>query len=83
MPSSTPNQNIPYPLSTDNVNVQQDIQNIAEAVDNVLDSFNNTLDEATADINNTIANTIPQLISDLGLETLLSNGLTWGELKGI
>lgn len=83
MPSSTPNQNIPYPLSTDNVNVQQDIQNIAEAVDNVLESFSDTLDGATADINNAISNTIPELISELGLETLLSNGLTWGELKGI
>ncbi len=83
MPSSTPNQNIPYPLSTDNVNVQQDIQNIAEAVDTVLESFSDTLDENTADINNAISNTIPELIGDLGLETLLSNGLTWGELKGI
>ncbi len=83
MPSSTPNQNIPYPLSTDNVNVQQDIQNIAEAVDNVLESFSDTLDENTADINNAISNTIPQLIGELGLETLLANGLTWGELKGL
>jgi hypothetical protein len=83
MPSSTPNQNIPYPLSTDNVNVQQDIQNIAEAVDNVLESFSDTLDENTADINNAISNTIPELIGELGLETLLANGLTWGELKGI
>lgn len=83
MPSSTPNQNIPYPLATDNVNVQQDIQNIAEAVDNVLESFSDSIDEATADINNAISNTIPALIGDLGLETLLSNGLTWGELKGI
>ncbi len=83
MPSSTPNQNIPYPLSTDNVNVQQDIQNIAEAVDTVLESFSDTLDENTADINNAISNTIPQLIGELGLETLLANGLTWGELKGI
>lgn len=83
MPSSTPNQNIPYPLATDNVNVQQDIQNIAEAVDNVLESFNDTLDEATADINNAIANTIPELVGELGLESLLANGLTWGEVKGI
>lgn len=83
MPSSTPNQNIPYPLATDNVNVQQDIQNIAEAVDNVLESFSDTLDEATADINNAIANTIPELVGDLGLESLLANGLTWGEVKGI
>jgi hypothetical protein len=83
MPSSTPNQNIPYPLSTDNVNVQQDIQNIAEAVDNVLESFSDTLDENTSDINNAISNTIPELIGELGLETLLANGLTWGELKGI
>ena len=83
MPSSTPNQNIPYPLSTDNVNVQQDIQNIAEAVDNVLESFSDTLDEATADINNAIANTIPELVGELGLESLLSGGLTWGELKGV
>lgn len=83
MPSSTPNQNIPYPLSTDNVNVQQDIQNIAEAVDTVLESFSDTLDENTADINNAISNTIPELIGELGLETLLANGLTWGELKGI
>ena len=83
MPSSTPNQNIPYPLSTDNVNVQQDIQNIAEAVDNVLESFSDTLDQNTADINNAISNTIPQLVGELGLETLLANGLTWGELKGL
>jgi hypothetical protein len=83
MPSSTPNQNIPYPLSTDNVNVQQDIQNIAEAVDNVLESFSVSIDEATADINNAISNTIPALVGDLGLETLLANGLTWGEIKGI
>jgi hypothetical protein len=83
MPSSTPNQNIPYPLSTDNVNVQQDIQNIAEAVDNVLESFSVSIDEATADINNAISNTIPALVGDLGLETLLANGLTWGEIKGV
>jgi hypothetical protein len=83
MPSSTPNQNIPYPLSTDNVNVQQDIQNIAEAVDNVLESFSVSIDEATADINNAISNTIPALVGGLGLETLLANGLTWGEIKGV
>jgi hypothetical protein len=83
MPSSTSNQNIPYPLSTDNVNVQQDIQNIAEALDNALESFSVSIDEATADINNAISNTIPALVADLGLETLLANGLTWGEVKGV
>jgi hypothetical protein len=83
MPSSTSNQNIPYPLSTDNVNVQQDIQNVAEALDNALESFSVSIDEATADINNAISNTIPALVADLGLETLLANGLTWGEVKGV
>lgn len=83
MPSSTTNQNIPYPLSTDNVNVQQDIQNIAEALDNALESFSVSIDEATADINNAISNTIPALVGSLGLEALLANGLTWGEVKGV
>lgn len=80
---STPQRGIPYPLSSDNVNVQQDIQALAEVVDNILDDFGNTIDQQTEDLNNAIANTIPELIGELGLETLLGNGLTWGEVKGV
>jgi hypothetical protein len=36
MPGSTTNQNIPYPLANDPVNVHEDIQNIAESVDLLL-----------------------------------------------
>jgi hypothetical protein len=79
---STPKRNIPYPLSTDNVNVQQDIQAIAEVVDNVLDNFGNEIDQQTQDLNTAIDTTIPALIDGLGLDSLLSGGLTWGELKG-
>ena len=79
---STPKRNIPYPLATDNVNVQQDIQGIAEVVDNVLDEFGNTIDQQTEDLTEAIEVTIPALIDDLGLESLISGGLTWGELKG-
>lgn len=82
MPSSTPNQNIPYPLATDNVNVQQDIQNIAESVDNVLTGFEEDITLQNESLNTAINTTIPTLIENLGLETLLTNGLTWGELKG-
>lgn len=83
MPSSTPNQNIPYPLSTDNVNVQQDIQNVAEAIDNSLTEFAIDIEAQNVALDNAISNTIPTLISELGLETLLANGLTWGEIKGV
>ncbi len=79
---STPQLNIPYPLATDNVNVQQDIQGIAEAVDTVLADYGDTIDQQTSDLNTAINTTIPALINELGLEELLSNGLTWGELKG-
>jgi predicted Zn-dependent protease with MMP-like domain len=79
---STPQRNIPYPLSSDNVNVQQDMQEMAEVVDNILDEFGLEIEEQTANLNNAIANTIPDLIEELGLETLLGNGLTWGEIKG-
>lgn len=82
MPSSTPNQNIPYPLSTDNVNVQQDIQNIAEAVDNSLTEFATDIAAQNVALDTAINETIPTLIDDLGLETLLAGGLTWGQLKG-
>lgn len=82
MPSSTPNQNIPYPLATDNVNVQQDIQNIAESVDNVLTGFEEDITLQNEALDTAINTTIPTLIENLGLETLLTNGLTWGELKG-
>jgi len=82
MPSSTPNQNIPYPLSTDNVNVQQDIQNIAEAVDNSLTEFAADITAQNTALNTAINTTIPTLIDNLGLETLLAGGLTWGQLKG-
>lgn len=82
MPSSTPNQNIPYPLSTDNVNVQQDIQNIAEAVDNSLTEFAADIAAQNVALDTAINETIPTLIDDLGLETLLAGGLTWGQLKG-
>ncbi len=82
MPSSTPNQNIPYPLSTDNVNVQQDIQNIAEAVDNSLTEFAADIEAQNVALDTAINDTIPTLIGDLGLESLLSGGLTWGDLKG-
>lgn len=80
---STPQRNIPYPLSSDNVNVQQDMQALAEVLDNILDDFGNNIDQQTEDLNNAIANTIPELIGELGLETLLGNGLTWGEVKGV
>lgn len=79
---STPKRNIPYPLATDNVNVQQDIQGIAEVVDNVLDEFGNTIDQQTADLTEAIEVTIPALIDELGLDALLTGGLTWGDLKG-
>lgn len=82
MPSSTPNQNIPYPLSTDNVNVQQDIQNIAEAVDNSLTEFAADIEAQNVALDTAINDTIPTLIGDLGLESLLAGGLTWGQLKG-
>jgi hypothetical protein len=82
MPSSTPNQNIPYPLSTDNVNVQQDIQNIAEAVDNSLTEFAADIEAQNVALDTAINDTIPTLIDNLGLETLLAGGLTWGQLKG-
>lgn len=82
MPSSTPNQNIPYPLSTDNVNVQQDIQNIAEAVDNSLTEFAADIEAQNIALDTAINDTIPTLIGDLGLESLLAGGLTWGQLKG-
>lgn len=79
---STPKRNIPYPLATDNVNVQQDIQGIAEVVDNVLDEFGTAIDQQTEDLTEAIEVTIPALIEDLGLNSLLAGGLTWGELKG-
>ena len=82
MPSSTPNQNIPYPLATDNVNVQQDIQNIAESVDSVLTGFEESIDLQNETLDTAINTTIPELIDELGLETLLAGGLTWGQLKG-
>lgn len=80
---STPQLNIPYPLATDNVNVQQDIQGIAEAVDTILNDFGNEIDQQTSDLNTAINTTIPTLINELGLEELLASGLTWGQLKGI
>ncbi len=83
MPSSTPNQNIPYPLSTDNVNVQQDIQNVAEAVDNVLTEFATDIEAQNVALDTAINDTIPELINELGLETLLGDGLTWGQIKGV
>lgn len=83
MPSSTPNQNIPYPLSTDNVNVQQDIQNVAEAIDNSLTEFAADIEAQNVALDTAINETIPTLINDLGLETLIGDGLTWGQIKGV
>lgn len=82
MPSSTPNQNIPYPLATDNVNVQQDIQNIAESVDSVLTGFEEDIALQNETLDTAINTTIPDLIENLGLEELLADGLTWGQIKG-
>jgi hypothetical protein len=83
MPSSTPNQNIPYPLSTDNVNVQQDIQNVAEAIDNSLTEFAADIEAQNVALDTAINETIPTLINELGIEQLLGDGLTWGQVKGV
>lgn len=85
--------NIPYPELSDNVNVQQDIKTIAVATDVVLtdfqveintfeDTVNDSIDDITTDVNTAINETIPDLIDNLGLENLLGNGLTWGQIKG-
>jgi len=73
---STPLNNIPYPINSDPVNVQGDMQEMAERIDDVLDEFNTILDAQDAEIA-----TIPTLIAEAGVEELLAGGLTWGQIK--
>jgi hypothetical protein len=56
MPSETTNYDLPYPLSSDSVNVHEDIQNLAEAIDAVLPDLG--LPYLTLEVSNTSGVTI-------------------------
>lgn len=56
MPAETTNYDLPYPLSSDSVNVHQDIQNLAETIDDLLISIG--LPYHTLEVSNTSGVTI-------------------------
>jgi hypothetical protein len=56
MPAETTNYDLPYPLSSDSVNVHEDIQNLAEAVDAILPTLG--LPYLTLEVSNTSGVTI-------------------------
>ena len=56
MPAETTNYDLPYPLSSDSVNVHEDIQNLAETIDDLLISIG--LPYHTLEVSNTSGVTI-------------------------
>ena len=68
MPAETTNYDLPYPLSSDSVNVHEDIQDLAEAIDAVLPTLGlpyHTL-EVVNNTGSTIAKADPVYISGFG-----------------
>ena len=68
MPAETTNYNLPYPLSSDSVNVHGDIQDLAEAVDDLLISIGLPFHrlEVVNNTGSTIAKADPVYISGFG-----------------
>jgi len=68
MPAETTNYDLPYPLSSDSVNVHEDIQDLAEAIDAILPTLG--LPYHTLEVSNTsgvtIAKATPVYISGFG-----------------